>query len=170
MLENQTGNLFFDLLNGNVPLGSLQIGRGVAWSLLNLMMSIIALFNAIILLVTILTKKRKREFEEPDENDELDRNKPESIPQRFIRLKIPALLAGTIPGILFLILENIRLPVTWITRWTPIIGAFFIIHMALVIIQFAIKRKKKPEDPEDEGQEHELELNVEGTVVAEDLV
>jgi hypothetical protein len=34
-LDNQTGNLFVDLLNGDIPLGSLQIGRGVAWSLLN---------------------------------------------------------------------------------------------------------------------------------------
>jgi len=45
------------------------------------------------------------------------------------------------PGILFLLLENIRLPIVWITQWTPIIGFFFIVHMALVLSQFVIKKR-----------------------------
>jgi len=194
MLANQTGNPLVDLINGNVPLGGLQVGRGVAWSLLNLMMSIIALLNAILLLVTMFKKKREAEYDELNEyegfeeheaefKEYVDRNEqeedeeeyePESIPQRLIRLKVPALLAGIIPGILFLILENIRLPVTWITRWTPLIGAFFIIHMVLVLTQYAIKRKEKLEDEEDEeGEELEQDLEqeqgAEGVIAAADL-
>ena len=72
-----------------------------------------------------------------------------------MKLRIPALLAGIIPGILFLLLENIRLPIVWITRWTPIIGAFFILHMVLLLVFLIIKRENKPEDKdEDENQDY----------------
>jgi len=150
MFAAQTGNPFIDILNGNVPLGNMQ--RGISWSLLNLMMSIIAIFNTIILLVTLFARKRKPDTVENDEqmysynsrND--DEEKPDDLKQRLIKLKVPALLTGVIPGILFLLLENIRLPITWITQWTPLIGAFFIIHMVLLLVQYAVKRRVKEDE------------------------
>jgi len=149
----QTGNPLIDIINGNVPLGNM-LGRGIAWSLLNLMMSVIAILNTVILLVTLFIKKRETDNEHEDDIDTYDDDdRPQDIRTRLLKLKIPALLTGIIPGILFLLLENIRLPVTWITQWTPIIGAFFIIHMALVIIHYMIKRRVNTEDEDDEKQE-----------------
>jgi len=121
-------------------------------------------------LVTLFLRKRKKENEEEEEGSDVvsavktedavktegeadtEEEEPETLRQRLIRLKVPALLTGIIPGILFLILENIRLPITWITQWTPLIGAFFILHMVLLLIQYIIKSKAKTED-EKENEE-----------------
>jgi uncharacterized surface anchored protein/preprotein translocase subunit SecG len=184
MFEAQTGNVFLDILNGNVPLGNFQ--GGVSWSVLNLMMSIVALFVAVILFITLFFKKRKKELDEDeeaqkaqissdiqnsetlinietqnsetqtgeDEDEDEEEIEPRNKLHRLLGLKIPALLAGIIPGILFLLLENIRLPITWITRWTPIIGAFFIIHIVLLLIFNFIKKRDKSDDDKD-GEEHD---------------
>lgn len=144
------------LLNGDIPLGSFT--EGVAWSLLNLMMSLISLFTAVVLLISMLFRRKKKEDEEPadalgieDEEEREFYREENSLRKRLLALRLPAMLLGVLPGILFVVLENIRLPVTWITRWTPIIGAAFLVHMAIVIIHFAVKKKaKKQEDDTDQ--------------------
>ena len=65
-------------------------------------------------------------------------------------LKIVTILSGIIPGLLFLILENIRLPMVWITKWTPLIGAFFIIFLVLVLVYVVIKVRHKEKAEENE--------------------
>jgi len=118
-------------------------------------MSILALFNALLLFVTVFMKKRKAKADGTDidearetlEEDEIKENAASRL--RLVSLKIIALLAGIVPGILFLILENIRLPIVWITQWTPIIGAFFIIHMILLLAQFMIKKRNSQLKEED---------------------
>jgi len=125
-------------------------------------MSVIAILNAVILLTTVIARKRRTRFnEETDaENNEKssdsDTNETEydTLKQRrrFVTLKIIALLAGIIPLILFLLLENIRLPLVWITQWTPIIGAFFIIHMIILLVQIVVKeRVRNKNEDEDEN-------------------
>jgi uncharacterized membrane protein len=159
MFDRQTGNILFDLLEGNVPLGNFSVG--VAWSLLNLLMSMLALLNAVILMITLFFRKRKRkddeEYREAD-NADIDENE-KGFRRRLMKLRVPALLAGIIPGILFLLLENIRLPIVWITRWTPLIGAFFILHMVLLLVFLVIKREDKPED-EDSDKNEDLDATV----------
>lgn len=54
-----------------------------------------------------------------------------------------AAVSGLIPGLLFLVLENIRLPMVWVTQWTPLIGAFFIVAMALALIHLVRGKKKR---------------------------
>ncbi len=155
------GDLLQDLVNNKVPLGSLGLGN--AWSLLNLLMSLFAVICSVVIFVTLFKKKRQND-DEQQENPEmelpieerLDGDEAEEegkpVKNRLRTLKIAAILGGIIPGILFLILEDMTLPMTWITKWTPLIGAFFIIAMVLVIIQFAIKKKnkQKPQQTDDE--------------------
>lgn len=140
------GPLAENLGPGGVPLGGLD---SIAWSLLNLIMSLIALFAAVTLIVTMFKRKKvNREAdaesgEEPDEK--VQRN-------RLFGLRVLAILGGFIPGILFLILENIRLPMVWITRWTPLIGAFFIISMTLVLLHAVIKKRGKTVEDDEPRQ------------------
>jgi hypothetical protein len=132
-------------------------GEGAAWSLLNLIMSIIALLCAVILIVTLLGKRRGQE-DDDEYNEALTReeitaeeNRQERRERRRLaRLKVPAIIAGFIPGILFLILENVRLPVVWITQWTPLIGAAFIAAMALVVVQAVVKKRDKANKGDEE--------------------
>ncbi|MDL2294724.1 hypothetical protein LJC60_08905 [Ruminococcaceae bacterium OttesenSCG-928-D13] len=133
-----------DLSALGVPLGGLN---SIAWSLLNLMMSIVALLASLILIFSMFKRKKTNQLrDEADteaEDEKIKRN-------RLLSLRIITIVAGIIPGVLFLILENIRLPMVWITRWTPLIGAFFIISMALVIIHLAVKVRAKNEDDQND--------------------
>jgi membrane protein implicated in regulation of membrane protease activity len=60
--------------------------------------------------------------------------------------------AGLLTGILFLILDNMRLPMAWINTWTPLIALVFIIH---VIMTFMHKRTMRKEDEENTETMHE---------------
>jgi H+/gluconate symporter-like permease len=130
-------------------------------------MSMFALLNAIVLMITMFIKRRKRkdddEYSEADDMDD-DENKARGFRHRLMKLRIPALLAGIIPLILFLLLENIRLPIVWITRWTPLIGAFFILHMVLLLIFLVLKREYNPKD-EDEDKDQSINTTASPNVV-----
>jgi len=130
-------------------------------------MSMLALLNAVILMVMLFAKRRKIKDEDEDEDEEYsgadyaddaddddeDEDEVKGFRHRLMKLRVPALLAGIIPGILFLLLENIRLPIVWITRWTPLIGAFFILHMVLLLVFLVIKKERKPEDEDEDDYE-----------------
>jgi len=156
-----------DIPNSGIPLGGL--GVGVAWSLLNLLMSVLAIFNAAVLLILVIIRKRKKDNEitasngygDEAELDEADENIVKR--RRLVTFKILTLLAGIIPLTLFLILENIRLPLVWITRWTPLIGAFFIIHMIFLLIHFVIKKRISKDKKSD--QQWIYDLTTEGAVM-----
>jgi uncharacterized repeat protein (TIGR02543 family) len=147
--DRQTGNVLFDLFNGRVPLGGIDFAG--AWSVLNLILSLIALLDAFALLFTIIKRKRDDRSYETDANGkrvlatQLNAEGEEVVEEaplrRLRRLKIPALLVGIIPIILFFLLEDITLPIVWIDRWTPLIAVVFLIHIILVIVQFAVKRR-----------------------------
>jgi uncharacterized repeat protein (TIGR02543 family) len=157
-LGNQTGNLLFDLLNGNIPLGNFNFGG--AWSLLNLILSLLALLSALVLFYTVIRRKRsEREYEEDENSTQVhlissngeEPEEEQELPRRRLRrLKIPALLVGLIPIILFFLLEDITLPIVWIDHWTPLIAVVFLIHVILVIVQFVVKRRIDDEDEDDE--------------------
>jgi uncharacterized membrane protein len=127
------------LADTQVPAGNLGTP---AWSLLNLIMAIISIVAAIVLFIGIFTRRSQKRQEDEEEQEETSEKR-----KRLMALRIPAILTGLIPGILFLLLENMRLPMTWINRWTPLIGAFFLLNMVLVLVHFVIK---KPEDKDAE--------------------
>ena len=129
------------------------LSEGKAWSLLNLIMSLFALFSAILLLVTLVHRREETGAQDGDDFLEgLDQEAygQQSAAHRLIVLRIPAIIMGVVPGILFLTLENIRLPLTWITQWTPLIGAFFIIDMVLVLIHYVVKKREKSDGHEND--------------------
>jgi len=169
--EQGEPDIEYSILDNLIPLATLR--GGTAWSLLNLMMSILAMFNTVLLLWTVIVRRRRQQ--DLNQNDMIDESRDEEgyddyeeTPEkrrRLISLKIAALLIGITPGILFLILENIRLPIVWITQWTPIIGFFFIVHMSLVLAQFVIKKRVKYFKKEDKDRKGNLIPASEGAAV-----
>jgi len=135
------------IIDGNIPLASFD----GAWSLLNLLMSLTAGFVMISLFGTLLRRKKEEHFYDDDDTDE-DTKKRIKFRERLNSLRIPALIAASIPGMLFLVFENIRLPVVWITRWTPLIGAFFLISSALLITYLVISKRAKIADQDNEEE------------------
>jgi uncharacterized repeat protein (TIGR02543 family) len=102
-IEAQTGNIFADIANGNVPLGNL-LAKG-AWSLLSMIFAVLALVMAITMIVG-----RKNE-------------------QNRI-LRILAICFGLLTPIIWVILEDFSQPVAWINQHTIIIAIIFAITVA----------------------------------------
>jgi len=136
----------FDIFDEEIPLANFN---GGAWSLLNLLMSLTAGFVMLSLFGTFFRRKKQ------DNGIYDDSEMRIKLRERLNSLRIPALVTASIPALLFLAFENIRLPVVWITRWTPIIGAFFLLQAALLIAYLVISKRAKiaSQDEEEEAPE-----------------
>lgn len=159
LIEPDNGEGSETLPPNEVPLANPN--EGAAWSLLNLIMSLISLFAGIVLLISMLRRRGQNQSDAVDETDVDDGDQQPASSERnstqrkrLLGLRIPAMLLGLVPGILFLILEDIRLPMTWVTQWSPIIGAVFIIHMVLLLVHYVItKRAKDSDSPDDDNDD-----------------
>jgi uncharacterized repeat protein (TIGR01451 family) len=156
--HNQTGNPIFDIAAGNVPMGG--FGVGGAWSLLSLLLSLIALIGVLVSIVASLfrgtPKSRLRALKncEGDE-DRSDAGKQgyaelfvqdhtEDRPQRRRRLLllfVAMSIAGILVGVIWLLLDNLAQPMVWVNRWTIIVGIVFVIYVALTITCAAVQRR-----------------------------
>jgi uncharacterized repeat protein (TIGR02543 family) len=165
-LKAQTGNIFGDLANGNVPLGNFRaLG---AWSLLSLILSLIGAILAIALVLRAAGRKRTREEEYLEDTAEEDK---EEIVQREARkkrrrriLRALAVLFGVITGIVWLILDDLTLPMTWINTYTPYVILCFALALVLSILIRAFGEKRVPEDeqivaPGQDGAGEEIRTN-----------
>lgn len=139
-IDAQTGNPVADIADGNVPAGSLGV-QG-AWSLLSLMMAVAGVVISIPLAITLF--RRKKRDEAVDENGRAIPAEGEEQPEEKRRsrlLKVLAIVAGLLAAILFLILDNLSLPMVFINQWTLWVAIPFIAQLALTVIQFFAKRK-----------------------------
>lgn len=166
-----TGNVFQDLIDGNIPIGGLNDFN--CWSLINLICALLAFVVSMALIITLIISRRNELQEAEDNriwdesNDEIDLEQDIENPngnldteqqtitkKRLAILKIFAAIVGLFTGILFIILEDLRLPVHLINRWTPLIVAVFVLHVVLLAIQYVLKRKHKQDnDTPDENEE-----------------
>ncbi|MDR0854456.1 MAG: InlB B-repeat-containing protein, partial [Clostridiales Family XIII bacterium] len=141
-LANQTGNPILDLLNGNVPLGGFA-SKG-AWSLLSLLMSLVAVVVSVLLVVGIFMRRR----DDDDEDERLDEDREEEDRRRRGKiLKTLTIIVGIMTPIVWLVLDNLNQPMVWINNWTVFVGITFIVHIALLI---AYKFRKGNEEQEEE--------------------
>jgi uncharacterized repeat protein (TIGR02543 family) len=156
-LEAQTGNPLQDLFSGNVPLGN---GKSSAvWSLLSLILSVIAVVISLLLIIGIFTRKRDdREMDELGDyggsgvgGDGYDREEAEKRRRRGRLLKALTCIVGVLTLIVWLLLDNTSLPMAWINRYTPIVAIFFLIHLALFVAYKARKGKQNQEREEYEA-------------------
>ncbi|MDR0875690.1 MAG: hypothetical protein LBN12_05720, partial [Clostridiales Family XIII bacterium] len=119
-LEAQSGNILNNLANGNVPLGNF-FGNG-AWSLLDLIFAVIAAVLSIYLIVGAVLKRRR--------DQGIDSYTEEEVKQQGNVLKVLAIAAGVLTIVVWLILDDLSTPVTWINKWTLPVVIIFIVHIA----------------------------------------
>jgi uncharacterized repeat protein (TIGR02543 family) len=124
-LDAQTGNPFTDLANGNVPLGGL--GFSGAWSLLSLLMSLVAVVISVLLLIGAFFRKNRK---------------------RGRILKIATVIVGVLTAIVWIVLDDFSLPMAWINKWTLYVGIVFIVHIVLLVV-YKLRRKNNDGDNED---------------------
>ncbi|GHU65118.1 hypothetical protein AGMMS49983_12280 [Clostridia bacterium] len=124
VFEAQTGNIFSDIARGNVPLGGFAANG--AWSVLSLILSIIATLSVLILFL-------QKAFTRRQNGDDRQR--------RSIIATVFTILVGIATPIVWFILDDLSQPMVWINQWTIIVGLFFIAHIALRIV-FGLKRDR----------------------------
>lgn len=131
------------MMDGDIPLGSLQSTGN--WSLLNLLFAIAGLLGAAIVGIVMLVKRAKaKNNAEKNETTEQNRAKRSSVV-----VKILGMIAGIALLILFLILEDTSLPVTWVNHWTPMMTVIAIAELLLLVVgSQKIFGRKQPEDIE----------------------
>jgi membrane protein implicated in regulation of membrane protease activity len=167
-LDAQTGSPLVEILAGNVPLGNPDTTG--AWSLLSLILSVLGVLIALVLLLTMIRRRRRREKdveqgERQDveqaawrgvhENAQKGAEKDRHCRLRF--LKLVAALVGVLVAVLFLLFDDMRLPMVWINCWTPLIAVVFLVHMALLILQVVVKKRGNDDDNNNSNDEGEAQ-------------
>jgi hypothetical protein len=123
-----------------------------AWALLNLILTILGIL--LVIYILIVAAKRRREDDEEDENsqntykyaneDEEDEKKKKTRKLLLIIASILALLAV----LLFILTEDMRLPMVWVDKWTIWQAIIFILEIVSARLAF---HKKEEEDEEEEA-------------------
>lgn len=135
-----------DIADNATPLAGLGTG---AWTLINLILTIVTTLLSILLLIGYIGKKKKA-LEDEDGNVVLDENGKEVMEYeknkkglwRLISI-IPALIAI----IVFIFTEDMTLPMIFVDKWT-------ILHVVIALVQVVVMvlcKKRKDENDEDEN-------------------
>ncbi|MDR0501423.1 MAG: InlB B-repeat-containing protein [Coriobacteriales bacterium] len=121
LLMSQSGNLLKDLFDGKIPLGSFN--AVMVWSLLNLILALIAAISFIILLVQSI------------------RNRNACLSIVISRFLAMAIALATV--IVWAILDWPDGAVVWINFYTPIVVLLFLLFVAAIIVYVVFRRRKE---------------------------
>jgi hypothetical protein len=122
--DAQTGNPLTDLLANNVPLGNLT--RTDAWSILSLMIVLIALIWSAALVAGAVIGRNKDVEKYADVSEEK---------KRLSKLtRTVAIILGVIAALVWYLLDDLSLKMVMINRYTIIIFAIFLVQVAFFIL------------------------------------
>lgn len=128
-----------------ITVGNIEIpligGEGRSWALINLIISAVGVIAAIATLLSYLLSRNKKKHEDNRRNSRSKKGRN--------RLLMPRLLSAGIAGIsviVFLLTENMRLPMALVDKWTILMAVLLIGQMITIILA---GRKEKEQDEED---------------------
>jgi amino acid transporter len=156
LLDSQTGNPLTDIFGGLVPFAT---GIG-AWSLLSLLLSVLAIIITILLFVGLF-RRRKNKYEDDKEIEVYGENtEDEKEKRRKANIcRLLTMIAGILTPIIWLILDNLNQPMAWINKWTPYVAFIFIVHIVLLIV---FKYRSRNRDRDDDIEYVEVDQNTAG--------
>jgi hypothetical protein len=146
--------------NTNVPLVAAE--DTATWSILSMLMSIVALLGALLLIITGFVRKRndsdnsewQRNMQNGYVNDGDEYEREDSRKRRSVVFRVAATIVGIITPVIWLILDNIFTTPVFINRWTIVVAVAFIVFAVLWIL-FMVSRKRKNDSDDgmsDAGQ------------------
>lgn len=103
------------------------------WSLLSLVLSLLGVLSSITLMAHYILKRDKRPTTAAEDPDA-----PVARPSRWNVLRVTACGVGILLVVLFLVLENLALPMTWINMHTVWFLLLFLVQMTMVLV-FALR-------------------------------
>ena len=125
-----------------------QVGRKSSWALINLIASLLGLLAALFL---IFAKHSKEDDDEEDQNQTVAMNEEED-PEQLKRKRIYKWISGltaVISVIVFVLTENMRLPMVLVDKWTLLMVVFFLINAVTLYLG---RRWHEDEDDEEQTQ------------------
>ncbi|MDR1068258.1 MAG: InlB B-repeat-containing protein [Clostridiales Family XIII bacterium] len=119
------------------------------WSLLSLLMSLIAVIITLLLLIFMIVRRRRDNDDDDDEN-RYDDDDERRRRQRMTIFTILAAIFGILTPIVWLLLDNLDLPMDWINRYTLYVAIIFVIHLIFCIIH-KMRRGRNEDDNEEQN-------------------
>jgi hypothetical protein len=125
------------------------------WSLLSLLMSLIAIILSVILIVCRIVRRRREEddgdaYENAYEDEGAYEDEKEGERNAFVARTL-TIVFGILTPVVFLILDDLHQPMVWANKWTPLVGCVFLVHIAFFLFY---KIRNKENDPN--GSEQDL--------------
>ena len=134
-----------DIFDNDTPLAN-GTGRGAAWALLNLILTVLTVLLSVILLIGCFGKKKLVKKDE-NGNKVYDANGNEVIEatrKKKIFWRVLSLLPAIGAVVAFILTENMRLPMIIVDRWTLLM--LFIALVQVVVTIFSKKHDKENDD------------------------
>jgi uncharacterized repeat protein (TIGR02543 family) len=138
-IESQTGNLFNDLANGNVPLGNFLAG-GV-WSLLSMLFAVLGLSISVVLILSAIVRRRRKD----GIADEGTKRK-DAVARTLTALTA---LVGVLVSIIWLLLDDLSLPVAWINHQTVFVGIAFAVQIIIFVVYVLRTKTRKSKEVQE---------------------
>lgn len=137
LIDQQGANPVRNIVNGNVPLGS--AGVKAAWSVLSFLIAALAVLFSVIMILTSLFKRK----------DDIEKYVEDSSGKTIsIFLKIVAILLGIGAAALWYLLDDTKLPMVWINRFTIQIALVFVVQIIFFIAYSRMKNSRGDDNPE----------------------
>jgi preprotein translocase subunit SecG len=151
--EPKTGNPPTDLFSDNAA----QDDGNMEWSLISLFMSALAVIITLLLAIGALFHWKKGEGSASYDasrdayNDEAE----EKNRKRGNLLKSLTCVAGVLTLIVWLLLDDLSLPVAWINKWTFVVAIIFVMHLVLLIL-YRICKSRAHSHKENGPEQNEI--------------
>ncbi len=150
VITTSDGDVYEVTINTNtdVPLSDFTAVYSGAWSLFDLIMTLLSIILALIYII----KRRKDDDEKEDEYNENYQNEDdEDEKQRKSKLKLLILLVAALCNlILFVFTQNLKLPMVIFDKWSIVFAVIVLIQLVILIF---IKRKN---DDESQGEDEKI--------------
>ena len=128
--DAQTGNVFQDIAEGNVPLGNNQIDY--AWSVASMFFSIISVLLALITLLRSIAYRNKI----------IDKGSASIINLRKTLIQMLVYITSALTILIWLLFDYLAGPIVWVNDFTIIVGILLIINIAVFAICSLMNRRK----------------------------
>ncbi len=125
-------------------------GIGGAWSLLDLILTIVTGLMSIVLLITYFKNKKEDEDEENKQtaNAMIDEDEEESQLKRKGIFRLFSIIPMIATIILFILTQDLTQPMIWIDRWTIVFAIITLVQVVTMILS-----RKKHVDGDDDNEE-----------------
>ena len=138
-----------------IPLAGIS---GQTWALLNLIIMLAGLVMAVVLIVFLFKRKRNKDSDEEEQNAlEADTEEEDIYIKRRkgILFRALAIALSVIGLLLFILTENMRLPMVWTDNYTLWQFVVFLVEIAMAVAMNYVRRKKEADAHNDKEEAFE---------------